>query len=213
MQGILTKTYGGAELCPQTKVEPSPLNSRRMVLHNEKEAIAAKAAEFIKSNSTLALDAGSTVFELCPFINEHDNLIVICSDSNTSSSLLANRSNKIYMMGGFLTADGTSSGTFAKDFFNSMTRVDIFFFSTDGASVEDGLSSDESGINELKKRYLKNSAIKVALVDHSKFMHRGFYKTCSYESIDYVITDSKTPSDIVERIRRLGTEVIVVDVN
>ncbi len=115
-------------------------------------------------------------------------------------------------MGGFLTHDGTSNGTFAKEFFNSVAGIDIFLCSADGAHPEEGLSSDESGINDLKKRYIRSARKKIAMIDHTKFQRKGFYKTCNFTDMDLLITDSKTPADIIDKIRRGGTAVEVVEI-
>lgn len=214
-QGILRKTYGGAELCSKTPVLPTPLESRRTAGHSSKVAIAARAAEYVPDNcTTIALDAGSTVFELCRNLREKSGLIIISVDVHSAAELLynGNLNNKVYMIGGFLTPDGTASGTYAKEFLNSISGIDIFFTSTDGASPEDGLSTDETYINDLKKRYLKKAKKRIAMVDHSKFMRKGFYRMCDFSDIDVVITDSKTPSEIIQKLRRMGTTVDVVDV-
>jgi len=210
-QGILNKTYGGAELRTSATPDLPPLMSRRSTNTGTKAAIARHAAQYINSPSTIALDAGSTIYELCPYLNELDEMIIVCNDIHTAQKLLEGN-NKIYMMGGFLTHDGTSNGTFAKEFFNSVTSPDLFLCSADGASSEDGLSSDESGINDLKKRCIHNAQKKIALVDHTKFHRKGFYKTCSFADIDLLITDSKTPVDIIDKIRRGGTAVEVVEI-
>ena len=211
-QGILNKTYGGAELKPQTNVMPSPLESRRSTAADAKAAIAAYAAKYIKGPCTIALDAGSTIYELCPFLNELNQLIIVCNDIHTAAKLLEGGQNKVYLMGGFLTHDGTSNGTFAKEFFNSVAGIDVFICSADGAHPEEGLSSDESGINDLKKRYIRSAHKKIALLDHTKFQRKGFYKTCNFTDMDLLITDSKTPADIIDKIRRGGTPVEAVEI-
>lgn len=212
-QGIINKTYGGAELSPQTKIMPSPLVTRRVSFQSEKIAIAAKVAEHIPNRCTIALDAGSTINELCPYLNKKEDLIIVCSDIHTAVRLLENPSNKIYMMGGFLTPDGTSNGTFVKEFFNNISRIDIFICASDGANPDEGLSCDEAGINELKKRYLRRAGTKIAMMDHSKFMHSGFYKTCDFQDLDLLITDSKAPEDTLARIRRNGVEIEIAHDN
>ena len=95
---------------------------------------------------------------------------------------------------------------------NSISGVDIFLTSTDGASPEEGLSTDETYINELKRRYIKKAKKRIAMVDHSKFMRKGFYRMCDFSDIDVVITDSQTPPEIIEKLRRMGTVVDVVSV-
>lgn len=210
-QGIINKRYGGAELVPQTKIMPSPLVTRRVSCKSQKAAIAAKAAEHIPNRCTIALDAGSTINELCPYLNEKEDLIIVCSDLHTAVRLLGSKSNKVYMMGGFLTPDGTSNGTFAKEFFTNISRIDVFVCATDGANPEEGLSCDETGINELKKRYLRKARTTIAVMDNSKFMHSGFYKTCDFQDLDLLITDSQTPEDVLTRIERTGLKIEVVD--
>ena len=210
-QGILNKTYGGAELRTQAVVQPSPLVRRRGAAREAKAAIAAVAAEYISGKCTIALDAGSTMYELCPHLNRKEDLIIICSDIHSAARLLEGRGSRVYMMGGFLTPDGTSNGTYAKEFFNSGAGIDLFLFSADGAHPDEGLSTDESGINDLKKHYLKSARQRIALVDHTKFMRKGFYKTCDFTDLDVLITDSETPPEIVRRFRRKGIEVKVAE--
>lgn len=212
-QGILKKTYGGAELKVQPHVWPAPLKKRMESSKHSKAAIAARAASYVPGNCTIALDAGTSILELCPYLKEKDNLIIISSDVHSSAELLTAGNNKVYIMGGFLTPDGTSSGTFAKEFLNNITGIDVFLFSTDGADLEDGLSTDETGINTLKKLYLKKAKKRIAMIDHSKFTKKAFYKLCSFSDIDVLITDSLTPPDIIESIRRRGTKVDIVSVN
>jgi DeoR/GlpR family transcriptional regulator of sugar metabolism len=160
----------------------------------------------------VALDAGTTVLELCKFLCKKQDLIVISNDIHSSAELLSAGNNKIYMMGGFLTPDGTSSGTFAKEFLNNIAGIDVFIFSTDGASLEDGLSTDEASINDVKKLYIKKAKKRIAMIDHSKFSKRAFYKMCDFIDIDVLVTDSETPSDIIQKLRRLGTQVDIVEI-
>jgi len=209
-QGILKKIYGGAELRSPESILPLPLESRRMLQYNAKAAIASRAAEYISDDSSVALDAGSTIFELCKCLHDKKDLIIISADIHSAGELLSSGHRKVYMMGGFLTPDGASGGTFSKDFFNSISSIDFFVTSTDGATPEDGLSTDEEGINNLKKCYLKKATKSIAMIDHTKFRKKGFYKLCDFSEIDLVITDSLTPSDVLDKIRESGPAVDIV---
>ena len=210
-QGVLRKTYGGAEIRTTPLNIPAPLEQKRESYHDIKTALAARVAQFVSDGDTVALDAGSTVLEVCKFLKDRQGLIVICGDIHTAAELLGS-GNRVYMMGGFLTDDGTSSSTFAKEFFETITSIDVFISSADGANPDDGLSTDEVGINELKKRYIRKAKTCVALIDHSKFSRKAFYKTCDYSDVDYLVTDSDAPADLVERIRKQGTQVELVSI-
>ena len=211
-RGVLRKIYGGAEYIQPEGRAPEPREARLASQNAAKHAIARKAAEYIEESCTIALDAGSTIFGLLPYLNQMENLIIVCQDVYTAQKLLEQGRNRVVITGGFLTADGTSDGSFSGDFFESLAGIDLFLLSADGADPGSGISSDEPGIHQLKKEFLKRSRKKIALLDHTKFQREGFYKTCRFEELDLVITDSGTPEEIIARVRAAGTEVIVVEV-
>lgn len=206
-RGLVKKTYGGAEIVEQNFNNPS-LNIRRNTSQEAKASIAVAALQYIQNGFTIALDSGSTVSELCHLLPAKDNLIIICSDTHNANLALSS-GNRVYMMGGFLTPDGTCTGAFASEFLSNIGGVDLFISSSDGADPEEGLTTNEVGINELKRLYLKWAKKTLMLVDHSKFNQKGFNKTCDFSDIDVVIVDEKTAPNIIERIRSKGTKVIV----
>ena len=200
-QYVLKKIYGGAELFVKESDNIPSLVTRNSKFQDEKQAIAARASEFIPDGCMLALDAGSTIGALCPFLTQKKDLTLICCDIINAAQLLSENS-RVYMMGGFLTSDGTSSGTQAKEFFSTINDIDLFVFSTDGINPQWGITNDDTLINDLKKRCIKKSRTKILLADHSKFNSKGFYKTCDFSDIDIMITDSGTSSDIIDHVRR-----------
>ena len=209
-QRILRKTYGGAELRDSINSLMPSLSIRHNKAPVAKAAIALAALQYIPNGATIALDSGSTISELCRHLSSKNNLTIICSDTHNANLTLSS-GNRVYMMGGFLTPDGTSDGTYAREFLSNVGSLDLFISSTDGADPEDGITTNELGINELKRRYLKKANTTIMMIDHSKFKHKGFYKMCSFSDIDIVITDNKTPADIIESIKRQGVQVVVAD--
>ncbi len=211
-QGILKKIYGGAELRYNDEaVFTSPLEQRINSQHSEKTSMARKAAQLIPDGCTVALDSGSTILELSKLLKEKHNMIIIASDIHSASELIAtDNNNKVYIIGGQLTKDGTSSASFVKEFLASINHIDYFVLSCDGASPDDGLSNDDEFINELKRKYLKKADKSIALIDHTKFLRRGFYRLCDISELSVVITDSETHPVTVERLRHTGTKVEIV---
>ena len=211
-QGVIKKIYGGAELRYRDEdVNTSPLEVRINSQHSEKVRMAARAAELIKDGTTVALDSGSTILEVSKIIKNRRNMLIICSDIHSAAELLtAEGNNKVFIIGGQLTRYGTSSGSFVKEFLASINHIDLFLLSCDGAGPDDGLSSDDESINELKRKYLKKADKSVALIDHTKFSRRAFYRLCEMSDLDTVITDAGTHEVTVARIRRLGVNVEVV---
>lgn len=58
-EGLITRTYGGA-LLPGHSHEPT-ISERHLEYRREKEAIAARAAEYVNDGDTIFLDGGTTV--------------------------------------------------------------------------------------------------------------------------------------------------------
>lgn len=210
-QGILKKSYGNATLCAENYASKiQPIENRKISLQNVKEAIAIESLKYIPDNATIALDAGSTILELCKVLGQRENLIILTSDIYSATELLTHTEHKIYLIGGFLTDNGVTSGNYAKELLNSIASIDVFLFSTDGLTAEDGLTNDSSGINQLKKAFLKKANKKIAIVDHSKFGKKYFYKMCELNEINCLITDSDTDSELVNHIRQAGVTVETV---
>lgn len=211
-QGLLEKKYGGAKLPQDSKFNLLPFAIRQTHRRNDKSAIAAAALKHIPDGSTIALDAGSTVFELSLLLKEKSNLIVICSDIRSASEVLKQEGNKVYMMGGFLTPDGSSSGDFAENFIDKITNIDIFLCSCDGADPRYGISNENANMDNLKKNYMSKARETIFLIDHSKFSQNAFYKMCDFADIDLLITDSNAPPEIIAELNESDVTLEIAEV-
>ena len=206
-QGLLEKKYGGAQLPSGAPVNMLPFALRQSHSRGSKAAISAAAAKYIPDGSTIALDAGSTIFELALLLKEKNNLIIICSDVISAKEMLKHEHNQIYMMGGFLTKDGSSSGDMAEEFISKITNIDIFLCSCDGANPKYGISNEHANINALKKCYMSKALKTIALIDHSKFTRNAFYKMCDFSDVDLLITDASTPEETLSELRETGVKI------
>lgn len=205
--GIIKKVYGGAEFAKES-VNPWPsLTVRQASNRTAKAAIAREAIKYVPDNCIVALDAGTTIAEICPYLSGK-GLTVICSDVH-SAGLLSGGNSRVYMMGGFLSEDGTSNGAFSNDFFSNITEINTFICSSDGVDFENGLTTNGLGINELKRKYLQKAKSRILLADHSKFTQKGAYRVCPLTDINILITDSETPDSVIKKVKELGIRVIV----
>ena len=207
--GMIRKVYGGAELVDSNENPWPSLSVRQGSNRAAKMAIAEEAIKYVPDSGVIALDAGTTIAELCPLLAGRTDLTIICSDIHSAAVLAQAKSNRVYMMGGFLTGDGTSDGSFSKEFFSGISEITAFICSCDGVDFENGLTSNYLGINELKRRYLKKARTRILLADHSKFSQKGVYKVCSLLDINMLITDRETPVSIIRRMEELGIQVVV----
>lgn len=209
IKGFLRRKYGGAESVNNSLFTPGSFLDRQKKAHDEKLKIAKKALELIPDNAIIALDSGSTVYELCTLLKERSGLTIICSDIHSADCLLSGPSeNKVYFMGGFLTKDGSSTCDFAEKLLSRIAGIDIFFLSGDGLDPTDGISSFDYGVNELNRCYLKKAKKTVALIDNTKLQRKGFYKVCGLDELDLIIFDDKLSEHLTDVLKKKGIPYI-----
>lgn len=214
-EGILIKTYGGAKLAvQQVYVKPDRDTWQRRMSSSiqEKRAIALHAIEYIESGSLLAMDSGTTTFELAKHLNKHSDITVITNDINIADMILRSGSNQVFLLGGMVTTNGSTNGYLAKHTLNSFSQIDMYVFSCDGVTIEDGFTTSSLENNELKRMLAEKALKRIALVDHTKFGKKALFKISGLEHIDVVITDSQTPQGLIDQIREKGIPVDVIPV-
>ena len=210
-QGLVNKVYGGASLAEgagETK-ERSLLDFLPFTENmKEKQGIAAKAIDFVRDGTTIAIDIGSTTRMLAPELSQRNNLLIITKDTLLAASLYNHPTNKVVLIGGLVDETGTTAGDFFDEFLNKVSVIDTFFLSTEGITVNEGLTSSRSGIEAYRTSILARAKHKIALVDHSKFGSIGFYRTCGIEDLDMIITDNQVDDKIIKEIHKAGVEII-----
>lgn len=209
-KGLLKKKYGGAEAVTRPQRTYKNFAYRKHHEHDEKIALAKEAAEMIPENAVIALGAGSTVYEVSAYLKDRSDLTIICSDIHSADRILSEGSgSRVYLIGGFLTQDGSSSCDFSEQLLERITSIDVLIMSSAGISLEDGMSSFVHEISELDRAFLKKAKKVVAVEDHTKFQVKAFYKICNLEDVDVLIVDDKVPADTVREIEARGISVRV----
>ena len=208
-KGYLSRKYGGEEQNGLLH-KPSTFSDRQQSSHKEKYYIAKAALKLIPENAIIAMDAGSTVYELCLLLRDRSDLTIICSDIHSAECLLsAGSENKVYFMGGFLTKDGSSTCDFAEKLLSRIAGIDLFFLSGDCISITDGISSYDYGVSQLNRSYANKAKKTIALIDHTKFKSKGFYKICGLEEIDTLIIDKQVSESVIKSIETQHINYII----
>ena len=213
-QGIVNKMYGGASLVGAESGE-SNFSFFNFIpnteCQTEKEKICARAIQFVEDGDTVALDVGSTTRLLVDGLNKKENLVIITKDMILANSLYNHPTNRVYFIGGFLGASGTTSGEFIREFLETVSKIDIFFMSTNGITVAEGFTNDYAGVETYRAYFLPLAMKRVALADHTKFGNIGFYRTCGLTDVDTIITDSAVDRKLVQDMRMAGADIIITE--
>ena len=186
-QNLIHRTVGGAAL-RQNAVSEIPFEFRDSQDADSKEIIAKKAAEYLRDDLVIFLDASSTVYRLLPYISEFKNTTVITNSPKVCLTL-AEQGIGSYCTGGTLLSKskafvGESAIEFVKRF-----NADIFFFSSQGIT-EDGIITDASVVESVIRRaIMKQSKKNIFMCSSSKIGKKFAYNLADISEVDAIISD------------------------
>ena len=89
-------------------------------------------------------------------------------------------------------------------------RCSKLFFSCDGFSIEDGVTSAYVSEARMTECMMNVAQQRILLADSSKIGKCGFGRICGLEDVDTLVTDSGISESLKAKIENLGVEVIVV---
>lgn len=210
-QGMLKRTHGGAISRNYADYEQT---SREKEGQNvaQKQAIAGLAARYVHSGDVIALDTGTTTFELAKQIVNIPNLTVITNDLKIAGFLEQNSDITIVLLGGMVRHNfhctiGNSVLSALEAFY-----VDTLFVATNGISAARGLSTFRLDIAEIKRKMISVSAKVVALADSTKINNETFSAFAGLQDIHTLITDQRADQEFVKEAVSMGIEVIQAEI-
>ena len=213
-QGLLRRVYGGAVSGLGRSYEP-PYDLRVSQAADVKRAIGRKAAEMVYDGDSIALDVGSTTFEVARALQGMRNLTIVTSSLPIANEIVTHFSLisdvRLILTGGIVRARELSMvGHIAEHTFQEV-NVDKAFIGIGGLSLENGLTEYNLEDALVKRRLFKSAKIKIVVSEGSKFDRTTFAAIGPLSAIQYIITDRSAPSDILEALEANGINVVIAD--
>lgn len=210
--GAIVRTRGGAARAHFNSMghEPS-YSARARHQQTEKRAIALQARDLIFEGQVIALDVGSTCYELAKSLRGYHNITVFTA-SLPIAQLLAASDVSVFVVGGKVRPKELSviGPTVAQ--LIAQYHFDWFFMGAAGVTPQDGFTDFSVDDVEVKKILIKQSRQVVALLDHTKIGQVAFAQICPLLNVTQLITDQRAnPTDITE-MEQLGLEVCLAPV-
>mgnify|MGYP000979008755 CR=1 FL=1 len=191
---LITRTHGGALCISKARYESSPA-TKATIMSPQKQAIAAKAIEYIEDGDTVALLTGTTVMELVKLLPQKKDLTVIVNDIQFASWLQQNSDFRIYILSGLLRNNYNYVTSPMKCELLSILNIDKAFITCNGFTKEAGATTPDLA-NALKiKEVLDRSCSIYLLCDSSKIGSVSFAQIVSVDQIDVFFTDSGISED------------------
>lgn len=213
--GLIKKVYGGISLCSGSARAHSTLdswNTRLERCHEEKVKIAAKALELIPDDAVIALDIGTSVYELSRLLGVKKNLSIITNSLLIAGELARNTTHSVFCVGGKVTTNEiVTSGIYARNFLEDFAVVDLLLIGADGISVKQGITEYSEDVVDVKRQLSALARRTILLADHSKFGVEAPFKSCSFADVDELITDGAAPEKDLNALHKLGMTVTVAE--
>lgn len=162
---LLTKISGGIEVFKENKDVDYNLRQNKNV--QKKKKIAKIASKFLNKDEMIFLDAGSSTYELIPYL-KNMNITVVTNSTNHLEKLIENNVNTIIIGGKVKFKTRSIVGSQAllqlKNF-----NFDACFMGANGVCRENGFSTPDIEEATLKKTVIEKSKKKYILADSTKF--------------------------------------------
>jgi len=211
-QGLLRRVHGGAVANLGRSYEP-PFRTRSVKNQAVKAAIGLKAAELVYDGDSIALDVGTTTLEIVRGLQNKRNLTIITSCLQIANlvvdTLALGASARLILTGGILRAHEYSMvGSIPQRVYQDF-HVDKAFLGIGGISLEDGLTEYNIDDAETKRVLIRSAREKIIVADSTKFGVTTFATVGPITAVDRIVTDRGIASSMVDKIRRLGVDMIL----
>lgn len=203
----IVRVHGGAKSV-DVVIGTDDMLSRRQVRNIEaKQMITRKALEFIRKDTTIFLDSGSTTTMLASCIPDQSSLIY--TNSLTCAAELGRLSNtSVYVLGGRMNR-------YSMSVCGIHTVQEVQRINFDQAFMGVTSYCDQTGFNcgvdeeaVLKKTIMHQAEQRIILMDSSKIGVKNTYSFCGLGDVDIIISDDNLPEEFKEDCRRHGIQVI-----
>lgn len=195
---LIRRVHGGAtKLQPLTK-EDSLLDKTSKFVQ-EKKQIAKMAASYVKDNMVIFLDAGSSTFEMIPYLKQKQ--LTVVTNSVAHASELIRQHIPTYIIGGMIKENTNAIVNATALAQLREMRFDLSFIGTNSVSEDFGYATTDTEEASIKHLAMTHSHTAYILADHSKFDASSFITFANLDEA-ILITDDH-PSDCKEHIKAI----------
>ena len=211
-QRLLMRTHGGAQLLDSRRELPISLRNTRS--QEAKHAIAQATLAYIpRSRFAIGMSGGTTTASLALALarNGYDKLRIV-TNSLTIAQIVVNYPRlKLSMSGGNLRPESLELvGMLAENTFNSI-NLGLAVLGADGVTATGVTTHDETEART-NRAMVSHAAKVIVVVDGSKVGRLTLAQVIPIEKVNVLVTDSTADTDILDRIREAGVEIVQVEV-
>lgn len=218
-QGLLKRIHGGAvpadeeEVLQNIAVPSLPLPEnflrRRKSRIEQKRQIAHKACEFIQEGTCIALDTGTTSYELCLLLLERFQKLTIVTNSMINAMVLSQNPNfTVIVTGGIVSQEKALVSEFVTPVLDNI-NIETMFLTTCGIDPRTGIAEQTVGEISIHKKMAARSRQLIVLADSSKFSMQASFHAYDFCEIYCIITDWLLEEEIQAEYEKIGVPILI----
>ena len=188
-KGLLNKTYGGAVLvAPEVKASVRYRQKRKLTA---KKVIGKLASKLIRDGDVIYLEAGSTCYEIIPYLTDRKKLTVIVNSLYLMRRLHEMTTHNIIIIGGQYRPDRMDMVGPGAEIAIGQLGGFRAFTGADDITIDAGISGADVVTVGFAKMVLKRASEVIFVGDHTKFDNPALYKIADIDQLDYIVTDTR----------------------
>lgn len=205
----LIRTHGGARLLEPQSLVAQTFDEKRNWMRQEKVRIGRAAAGMVKPGMVVALDNGTTSWQIAVALKDKAPLTILTSALAAIEELGAIKGISIYLSGGRFRPENLDFvGMGAVETFGKL-HADISFTSADAFFVGRGTFGDDETSASMSSAVAMCADRKVVAIDHLKFAASGCYPVLPISEIDCLVTDSGLDENLRRQLADAPFELIL----
>ncbi|MBM7571041.1 DeoR family transcriptional regulator [Aquibacillus albus] len=200
----IERVHGGATLKHSKNQELSfPEKATKYI--DEKKGIAKCAASFVEPNECIYLDAGTTTFEMIPYLAQQN--VIVVTNGLTHLEALGRYEISTYLLGGFVKHNTRALiGSGAISSLNNY-RFDKCFLGVNGVHEHYGYTTPDPEEAMIKRSVLELAQQQFVLADHTKLNTISFANIADIHQAT-MITNEKVDVDVTPFQNKTSVKVV-----
>lgn len=208
--GIVEKFYGGATLIEGALDDDPSFSATSENFVTQKHSIAKCAASLVEDGDIIFINSSSTALLILEYLDDK-NVTVVTNNGNALN--MANSPNiDLVLTGGEVSKrKHCMVGDYATHILSKIS-ADKCFLGVSGISSDLGISTSvlqETLINSMMLK--KCTGPTIILADSSKVGKNHNFLVGEINRVSYLVTDSNSDPEEIQRIKEKGIEVLVAD--
>ena len=202
---MIERTHGGAMSNRKAVYEPNTAQKSSQFI-NEKILIAQAALRHIQPGDAIALDSGTTTYQLAHLLGGFERLTVVTYDLQIAAWLESNTDVSIIMAGGMVRRNFhcTVGQTVVEEL--SAFHPDKLFLAANSVSIN-GLFTPSVEMAAIKSALIRSADHVYLLADSGKFDRKSFVRFGMPEDVETLITDQQADARVIASLREKGLQI------